>query len=177
MDKVSLQRGSEDGAERRSDQRRRVLLSGKLSDLTASKVAECAISNLSPAGAQVRLYSEMVFPNEVYLIDAKTHSAHLAEVIWRGDDRLGLRFATTYDLDNQLPVRLKFLQLLFVETKLRQIELLETRGLTLDEALEAVGGTRTAYERWRRDDLLNQKRRGTARNAAGVQSFAKPRDE
>jgi hypothetical protein len=143
-----------DGEDRRNERRRRVLLFGKLSDSTGAHVAECAISNVSPAGAQVRLYTDDSFPDHVYLIDAKTHSAHWAEVIWRRGQRWGLNFAETYDLDQDVPPRLKFLQRLLVETKLHQVELLEARGFTLEEALDAIGTTRTLYERWRRDSLL-----------------------
>jgi hypothetical protein len=142
------------GEDRRHARRRRVLLFGKLSDATGSHVAECAISNVSPSGAQVKMYTDDSFVDQVYLIDTKTHSAHWGEIIWRRGQRWGLRFAETYDLDQDVPQKLKFLKRLFVETKLRQIELLEGRGFTLDEALDAVGATRTHYERWRRDNLL-----------------------
>lgn len=161
MNETSPEHGGDSGEERRNERRRRVLLFGKLSDATGAQVAECAVSNLSPAGAQVRLDTEHSFPSYVYLIDAKTHSAHLAEIIWHRGHRLGLSFRETFDLDKEIPDRLSFLKTLLIEAKLRQVELLEAKGFTLDEALEAIGATRTAYERWRRDVILHEETRVT----------------
>jgi hypothetical protein len=126
MDTTLLKRRGDAGADRRSDERRRVFLFGRLSDRTGEKAVECAIANVSHAGAQVRLYGEIELPNEAYLIDANTHSAHLANIVWREDDRLGLSFVATYNLEKPLPPKLNFLNCLFVETKLRQLELLES---------------------------------------------------
>ena len=153
MNKVSPEHEA-DGMERRNERRRRVLFFGKLSDETGTRVVECGISNVSAAGAQVRLYAEHSLPDQVYLIDAKTSSAHWAEIIWRRGLRWGLSFAETYDLEKDVPEKQKFLKRILVETKLRQIEVLEGKGFTLDEALDAVGATRTLLERWRRDSLL-----------------------
>jgi hypothetical protein len=136
-----------------------VLFFGKISDATGAKVADCAISNVSPKGAQVRLYADHSFPNRVYLIDAKTQSAHLAQVIWRRRERWGLRFVETLDLEKAVPTNLKFLKRLFIDSKLRQIEVLEGKGFTLEEALDAIGTTRTDYERWRRESLLREQTR------------------
>jgi hypothetical protein len=161
MTKISPERGEDSGEERRNERRRRVLLFGKISDPTGAQVAECAISNLSPIGAQIRLYGEYLPPSQVYLIDAKTLSAHLSEVIWHRSDRLGLSFRTTLDLEKEIPERLHFLKTLLIATKLRQVELLEGKGFTLDESLEAIGATRTTYERWRREVLLHEEARAT----------------
>lgn len=156
-----LQEQSVSSEERRNERRRRVLLFGKLSDATGTQVGDCAISNLSAAGAQIRLYTEDSFPSHVYLIDAKTHSAHHAEIIWQRADRLGLSFRETYDLNKEIPGRLSFLKTLLIETKLRQVEMLEAKGFTLEEALEAISATRTAYERWRRETLVHEETRVT----------------
>jgi hypothetical protein len=161
MTSLSPVSGADSGEERRNERRRRVLLFGKVSDATGAHVAECAISNLSAIGAQIRLYGEHTPPSHVYLIDAKTHSAHLSEVIWRRGDRVGLSFLTTFDLDKEIPERLHFLKTLLIATKLRQVELLEGKGFTLDESLEAISATRTAYERWRREVLLHEETRAT----------------
>jgi len=138
-----------------------VLLFGRISDATGAQIAECAISNLSSTGAQVRLYTEQSFPSLVYLLDAKTHAAHLSEIVWQRDGRMGLSFHETFDLDKDTPDRLSFLKTLLIDTKIRQVEMLEAKGFTLDEALEAIGATRTAYERWRRDSLLHEETRVT----------------
>jgi PilZ domain len=160
MTKLSLV-STDSGEERRNERRRRVLFFGKVADATGAEVAECAISNLSAIGAQLRLYGDYAPPSQVYLIDAKTHSAHLSEVIWHRGDRLGLSFRTTFDLEKEIPERLHFLKTLLIATKLRQVELLEGKGFSLDEALEAIGATRTAYERWRREHLLHEETRTT----------------
>jgi hypothetical protein len=149
------------GDERRAERRRRVLFFGRLSDATGALVADCAISNLSATGAQVRLYAERTLPKLVYLIEPKTHVAYLCQVMWQRDDRAGLCFRNTFDLDKPIDERLHFLKTLLIETKLKQVELLEAKGFTLDEALEAIGTTRTTYERWRRDELLHEETRAT----------------
>jgi len=161
MSELLQEHGGKSGEERRNERRRRVLLFGRVSDATGAQIGECAISNLSAAGAQVRLYTEDSFPSHIYLIDAKTHSAHLSEIIWQRADRLGLSFRETYDLDKEIPDRLSFLKTLLIDTKLRQVEMLEAKGFTLDEALEAIGATRTTYERWRREGLLHEETRVT----------------
>jgi hypothetical protein len=143
-----------DQDDRRNEPRRRVLFFGKLSDPTGAQIVECAISNVSAKGAQVRLFAEHSFPDQVFLIDAKTNLAHLAEIVWRRGNRWGLNFTETHDLEKDAPANLQFLKRLLIETKLRQIELLEGKGFSLDEALDAIGGTRTLYERWRRESLL-----------------------
>jgi hypothetical protein len=161
MSELLQNHGGNGGEERRYERRRRVLLFGRVSDATGGEVGYCAISNLSAAGAQVRLYTEGSFPSHVYLIDAKTHSAHLSEIMWQRADRLGLSFRERFDLDNEVPERLSFLKTLLIETKLRQVEMLEAKGFTLDEALEAIGAARATYERWRRESLLHEETRVT----------------
>lgn len=147
--------------ERRGARRRRVLLFGRISDATGAQIAECAISNLSLTGAQIRLYTEQSFPSLVYLLNSKTHAAHLSEIVWHSDGRMGLDFRETFDLDGDIPDRLSFLKTLLIDTKLRQVELLEAKGFTLNEALEAIGASRTSYERWRRESLLYEETRVT----------------
>ena len=149
------------GEERRVERRRRVLLFGRLSDATGAKLTDCAISNLSLSGAQVRPYTEKSFPRLVYLLEAKTHTAHLAEIVWQRDGRLGLSFRETFDLDGDIPDRLSFLKELLIDMKLKQVEMLEAKGFTLEEALEAIGATRTTYERWRRGEMLHEQTRVT----------------
>lgn len=138
-----------------------MLFFGRISDATGAQVADCAISNLSPTGAQVRLYAERTLPRLVYLIEPKTHAAYLCQVVWQRDDRVGLSFRNTFDLDKEIDERLHFLKTLLIETKLKQVDLLEAKGFTLDEALQAIGATRTTYERWRREELLHEETRAT----------------
>ena len=152
---------SDSGDERRAARRRRVLFFGRIADATGAQVADCAISNLSPTGAQVRLHAERTLPILVYLIEPKTHTAYLCQVVWQRGDRVGLNFRDTFDLDKQIDERLHFLNTLLIETKLKQVDLLEAKGFTLDEALEAIGATRTTYERWRREELLHEETRAT----------------
>ena len=159
---TALQEHSEGGIEeRRTERRRRVLFFGRISDATGAQVADCAISNLSPTGAQVRLYAERTLPTLVYLIEPKTHAAYLCQVMWQRADRVGLCIRHTLDLDIEIDERLHFLKTLLIETKLKQVELLEAKGFSLDEALEAIGATRTVYERWRREELLHEETRAT----------------
>jgi hypothetical protein len=159
---TTLQEHSKDGSdERRAERRRRVLLFGRIADATGATLADCAITNLSSTGAQVRLYAARKLPGLVYLIDPKTHTAHLCQVIWQREDRQGLCFHNTFDLDKEIDERLHFLKTLLIEAKLKQVELLEAKGFTLDQALEAIGATRMTYERWRREELLHEETRAT----------------
>lgn len=182
MREMLMEHGGESIEERRNERRRRVLFFGKIADATGSETVECAISNLSPLGAQVRLYTEQALPSLIYLVDPKTHCAHLSEIIWQRSDRLGLSFRETFDLDQEIPERLHFLKALLIEAKLKQIELLEAKGFSLDEALEAIGATRTVYERWRREDLLHEETRATldrlmVENTNFLKTLAAARDE
>ena len=159
---TTLREPSADGGdERRGGRRRRVLFFGRIADATGALIADCAISNLSTTGAQIRLHGGQKPPKLVYLIEPKTHIAYLCEVVWRRDGRLGLRFHNTFDLDKDIDERLHFLKTMLIEAKLRQVELLEAKGFTLDEAIEAIGATRTTYERWRREELLHEETRAT----------------
>jgi hypothetical protein len=158
---TTLQEQSEDGSERRAERRRRVLFYGRISDATGAQVGDCAISNLSATGAQIRLCAERTPPTLIYLIEPKTHIAYLCQVVWQRGDRVGLNFRNTFDLDKEIDERLHFLKTLLIETKLKQVDLLEAKGFTLDEALETIGATRTTYERWRREVLLHEETRVT----------------
>jgi hypothetical protein len=159
---TTLQERTKDGSEeRRIERRRRVLFFGRISDATGVTLADCAISNLSSTGAQVRLHVARALPRLVYLIDPKTHTAHLCQVVWQRDDKRGLYFHNTFDLDKEIDERLHFLKTLLIEAKLKQVELLEAKGFALDQALEAIGATRTTYERWRREELLHEETRAT----------------
>ncbi len=180
MGEISRQHDGSD--ERRNERRRRVLLFGKISDATGAHASDCAISNLSADGAQVRLHTDQSLPSCVYLIDAKTHAAHLCDIIWHRGDRLGLSFRQTLDLDKPIPERLGFLKTLLIETKLKQVELLEAKGFTLDEALDAICATRTDYERWRREGFLHEETRATmerllTENTNLLKTLAATRDE
>ena len=161
MTNMVREQGGDSGEERRVERRRRVLFFGRISDATGAQVADCAISNLSATGAQVRLYAARTLPKLVYLIEPKTHVAYLCEVMWQSGDRAGLHFRNTFDLDGDIDERLQFLKTLLIEAKLKQVELLEAKGFTLDEALEAIGTKRSTYERWRREELLHEETRAT----------------
>jgi len=159
---TTLREHSGDGdEERRIERRRRVLFFGRILDATGTHLTDCAITNLSSTGVQVRLYAARTLPSQVYLIDPKTHAAHLCEIVWQRGDRLGLHFRETFDLEQEIDKGLHFLKTQLIEAKLKQVYLLEAKGFTLDQALEAIGATRTTYERWRREELLHEETRAT----------------
>src|SRR5262245_21319908 len=97
-----------DRDDRRNERRRRVLSFGKLSEKTGAQLVECAISNVSAHGAEIRLYTDYSFPDHVFLIDAKMNLAHSAEIVWRRGQRWGLNFAETHDLEKYVPANLQF---------------------------------------------------------------------
>ena len=84
---------------RRTQARRRVLLTGKIVQDDGA-VRDCAIRNLSEQGAQVRVGDTHWLPDEFYLIEVRSGSAHRAEVSWRSSSLAGLRLSDRIDLNH-----------------------------------------------------------------------------
>jgi hypothetical protein len=167
MSETYAEQSCDTGNERRMTRRRRVLLGGHIADPTGAWSAECTISNVSDGGAQIRIQPSDTPPDNVYLIDLKTHYAHLSRIAWQANDRVGLSFRETLDLETELPERLTFLKTMLIEAKLKQVEQLQHKGTSLEDALSATGVTRLGYDRWRRDRLINEAARGTMERLLG----------
>lgn len=87
-----------DDTGKRSQPRRRVLLSGKLVHSTSELTVDCAIQDISSAGARVRLPPDTLLGEPIYLINMSHGLAFRARVAWRRENRAGLEFTRYFDL-------------------------------------------------------------------------------
>ena len=53
-------------------------------------VLDCRITNLSPAGACLRIASSIDLPSELDLIADRSEASHSCRVVWRLDDQAGV---------------------------------------------------------------------------------------
>ncbi|MFI4976379.1 MAG: PilZ domain-containing protein [Caulobacterales bacterium] len=90
----------ERNAERRRGPRRRVLLGGKLVYGPDGATQDCAIKDISEAGARVRSRTPVEVDAPMFLLDKRHHLAFEVEVIWRDGVLLGLAFTRGYDLQH-----------------------------------------------------------------------------
>jgi hypothetical protein len=107
------------GTDRRRDQRRRTLMTGKIVHVAGPISFDCAIHNLSVSGASVSFPTELGCPDENYLIVVRSGLAHTARVAWRAPSRLGLRFLDSHDLGGQPPAQFTSLRKLWLELRPR----------------------------------------------------------
>jgi hypothetical protein len=97
-------------AQRRVAPRRRGLLSGMIVHSSTLFSTPCAILDISLSGARIRLSPTEPLGEPIYLIDFSHGLAFEANVAWRREDRIGLRFTTYFDLsktDNGGPTLLR----------------------------------------------------------------------
>ncbi len=100
-------------ADLRGADRHRVLLKGALVHGPAQLTMDCAISEISAAGARVRTASAAAVVEPIYLVDFTNAQAFKAAIAWRQDGVLGLNFQERYDLrsdDAGVPTILRRLQ-------------------------------------------------------------------
>jgi hypothetical protein len=97
--------------DKRRSQRRRVLWSGRIVHSGGAFNVGCAIRDMSPEGAKVRLSQAGAdLPETVHFIDVRGRIAYEAKVMWRkGPTDLGLEFIAQYRLDLHLPAELEHL--------------------------------------------------------------------
>jgi hypothetical protein len=138
-------------ASRRRSRRKRVFLAGAITDATGALVRDCIIRQISASGAQVQLDSEPSVPDEVFLIDVKTHTGYSAKVAWRRSNLVGLQFKLALPIDEALPARLKFLMAALIKTKLRQVDVLLAKGGSLEDVIPGLGITHAIYSQWRKE--------------------------
>jgi hypothetical protein len=87
------------GAERRSEQRRRALMTGKIVHSGGCGSFDCTLRDLSDHGAQVSVRGDQQLPADCYLIVVRTGQAHPAQLAWRRGERMGLKFGDAIDLN------------------------------------------------------------------------------
>jgi len=78
--------------ESRTDTRKRTLKAGRIVYDRLSRVFDCTIRNASETGALLLVPSTTGIPSEFLLYVDSDRKRQPAEVIWRQDDRMGVRF-------------------------------------------------------------------------------------
>ncbi len=86
--------------DRRQSQRQRVLLGALIVDLARETIVNCRAENASDGGARLRLSDPQFVPATFWLIALSSGLAYQATVKWRRDDRLGVSFEESIDLED-----------------------------------------------------------------------------
>src|SRR5262245_38377202 len=119
--------------ERRHLRRKRVLLGGVLVDPNGENATDCTIQDISIRGAKVESPRTFRLADEVYLLNTRNETAHLATVAWIDAGRTGLSFIRSYSLEASLPPQLEFLVEHLIEAKLRTVSALTERGVPVSD--------------------------------------------
>jgi PilZ domain len=88
---------------RRGETRKKVLLSGRITNRTGDVSIDVAIISLSSSGARIRIPRGVGIPSCVLLIVLRTLIAYDAEVVWLDPPFAGLRFKRSFALGGALP--------------------------------------------------------------------------
>jgi hypothetical protein len=102
--------------QRRKTPRSRVLLSGKLVFGAAEFTAACAVRDLTPEGARVRLSDAAIVCEPVWLINVGAGVAYSATIAWRTDQDLGLAFGSKIDLNAPVEAPFKRLRRIWLDS-------------------------------------------------------------
>jgi hypothetical protein len=100
---------------RRKVSRPRVLLGGKLVYGQWDLTADCTIRDLTDSGARIRLRSDALIHDPVWLINLSTGIAYGGAVVWRKSPDLGLRFERSLDLRTPITGPLHHLRRLWID--------------------------------------------------------------
>jgi hypothetical protein len=83
---------------RRASPRQRVLMGAVIVDLKSDAAHPCRLENISATGARVRLAKGGALSANIWLIVLTSGFGYQAEIVWRDDVRLGVRFGEPVDL-------------------------------------------------------------------------------
>jgi hypothetical protein len=136
---TSLVQMTQSGSDKRRYKRKHVLLGAVVATTNGTDALDCIIRNLSARGASVHSSMDLSVGDEIFLLNTRNHIAYLATIKWRKWKGAGVEFIRTYDLNSTLPPEMVFLEKLLIEAKLRQISILESRGIELEHAASIVG--------------------------------------
>jgi hypothetical protein len=103
---------------KRMTTRRKSLLGGRVVYGKGAYTVQCAVHNLSEAGARIKTARSVAFPKAIYLIEIKSGIAYAANVVWGRPSEFGLSFLTKYHLDD-LPPEIDYLRPIWVEASVR----------------------------------------------------------
>ena len=79
--------------DRRNSARRRTLKKGRIVFGRLSQVYDCTIRNVNETGALLMVPNSFGVPDNFLLYNDAEYSRQPAEVIWRRDDRIGIRYS------------------------------------------------------------------------------------
>jgi hypothetical protein len=86
--------------ERRRVSRSRTLKSGKILVRPHTSLVDCTVRNLSSNGALLIVPTLAAIPDRFELILESKRTHHQCRVIWRGENRLGVEFASPISAGN-----------------------------------------------------------------------------
>jgi hypothetical protein len=110
-----VDRGSNSQAVAPRTARRMVLLGGKLVYGPNLLTQDCSIRDRSEGGVRVRLFAAEPLPNQLWFLNIRERTAHLAEVVWRRYPDIGLSLLAPVDLESEDTVEQRTLRRLLVE--------------------------------------------------------------
>ncbi len=105
--------------ERRRVRRSRVLLRGKLVFDEGALSSDCIVRDLSVWGARIRLPSEVLLRDEMYLIESQNCIAHESKVVWKNGHDVGLQFIGRRDLDIASAKHFRIMRDMWLELRAR----------------------------------------------------------
>ena len=135
-------------ADQRQLPRKRVLFGGVLVGPDGQNATDCTIRDITIRGAKIESSMTLRRADEVYLLNTRSETAHLATVAWVASNQAGLSFTRSYCLEASLPPQLEFLARLLIEAKFRTVKALIDRGVPVADAASVVGLTEDYLERF-----------------------------
>ncbi len=105
--------------EQRRTRRPRVLLTGRMVYGPDWQTLDCAIRDLTPHGARLRLAGPAMLVGPLALIEVNSGIAHPCEITWRRQPEIGVRFQSTEDLNQPGPPELARLRRIWLDARAR----------------------------------------------------------
>ena len=101
-------------AERRPQQRRRVLMSGIVTYADGAYSFDCAFRSVSKAGALITIKKNTPFPSKFYLIGIRDGIAYESKVVRNSGSEVGVLFKKTLPLSTMTDNSLNYLKRLWL---------------------------------------------------------------
>ena len=101
-------------AERRPEQRKRVLMAGIVTYADGKFSFDCTFRNLSETGALVAVGKHAQFPSEFYLICMRDRIAYEAKVVRNNGSEVGVRFRKKLLFAEKIDPSLNYLKGLWI---------------------------------------------------------------
>jgi hypothetical protein len=102
-------------ADARRSRRQRTFFAGKVVVRDGSSSFGCVVRELTDAGARIEVPAARLLPKRFFLLTSKRQVAFDAEVAWRKDILVGLKFHSSVDLVSSLDPKLRYLKSLSAE--------------------------------------------------------------